>query len=57
MWANSSDTFIDIFNDPKIDNKKVIHWMSESGSLTFFVLSSKNPQVHSQKLIYLTGDP
>ena len=57
LWANSSDTFVDLFDDPKDSHKKIVHWMSESGALTFFLLSSKNPQIHSQKLIALTGTP
>ena len=57
LWANSSDTFIDIFNDPNNKDKKVIHWMSESGSLDFFILSSETPQQVSSKLIALTGKP
>ena len=57
LWANSSDTFVDLFDDPKDKNKKVVHWMSESGALNFFLLSSNSPQIHSQKLIALTGTP
>jgi alpha-glucosidase (family GH31 glycosyl hydrolase) len=44
LWANSSDTFVDIFDDPNHKDKRVIHWMSESGSLDFFILSSESPQ-------------
>ena len=47
MWANSSDTFVDIFEDPKQKDEKVIHWMSESGSLDFFILTSASPEIVS----------
>jgi hypothetical protein len=33
VWANSSDTFVDVFPDPKNENNQVVHWMSESSSL------------------------
>lgn len=40
LWANASDTFIDIFDD---NEKKKIHWMSEAGALEFYLLSSNSP--------------
>lgn len=44
FWANASDTFVDIYNDPKSSGKrKSIHFISEAGELEFFILSSSSP--------------
>ena len=52
VWANSSDTFIDIYDEEK---KKKVHWMSEAGCLEFYLLSSESPKEVSKKLSQLTG--
>lgn len=57
FFANSSDTFVDVFEDPENQEKKTAHWMFESGSLNFFILTASNPFIYHQKLNTLTGAP
>ena len=64
FWANASDTFVDVFSDnPDINmsskdyTQQGLHWMSESGSLEFFIMSSASPENFSRKLACLTGKP
>lgn len=64
FWANASDTFIDVFSDnPDLDmtssdfNQQGMHWMSESGQLEFYIMSSASPENFSRKLASLTGKP
>jgi hypothetical protein len=36
IWANASDTFVDVFSEFKLQKdktKRTLHWMSEAGSL------------------------
>jgi len=42
MWNNASDTFVDVFKTHGTKSRTV-HFMSESGTLEFFLLSSENP--------------
>lgn len=64
FWANASDTFVDVFSDNKdIDMtssdyvSQSLHWMSESGCLEFFIMTSGSPENFSRKLACLTGKP
>ena len=56
FFANASDTFVDIFSAPHQD-EKTAHWMFESGSMTFFILTSSNAFTYHKKLSLLTGPP
>ncbi len=53
LWANSSDTFVDIFSTPEGRN---VHWMSESGALEFYLFLSVTPEVMSFKQRALSGE-
>lgn len=37
MWNNVSDTFVDVFYN------RVVHFISESGLLDFYLLSGETP--------------
>ena len=52
LWANSSDTFVDIF---KKADKRTTHWFSESGKLEFYIFPSENPKILTYKQMLLTG--
>jgi len=52
MWANSSDTFVDIFGDKY---HRTTHWFSECGACEFFIFPASNPRLESYKLFLLTG--
>jgi len=54
LWANASNTFVDVLHK---DNHKQLHWMSDSGQLEFFILSSVTPALVQTKLLQLTGKP
>lgn len=47
MWNNASDTFVDVF---KTHGRKTrtVHFMSETGTLEFFLMSAETPQQVSQ---------
>jgi len=57
MWANASDTMVDVFTDPEHNDQKGLHWFSEAGSLEFFILTSASPQNLTRKMACLTGKP
>ena len=47
IWANASDTFVDIYDaetEEENAGSKRIHWMSEAGALEVFLISSETPQ-------------
>ena len=54
LWANSSDTFVDIFTtnngEPFYNYSRNVHWYSESGALEFFVFPSASPAIEAYKL-------
>lgn len=52
LWANSSDTFVDIF---KKSQKRTAHWFSESGKMEFCIFPSNDPKTLTYKQMLLTG--
>jgi len=67
FWANTAETFVDIgeqrakagllsFSSPDILGKST-HFMSETGVIEVFISVSDKPQVVSQELAMVTGNP
>ena len=54
MWANSADTFVDVYA-PDNAKGRTCHFMSECNQLEFFLFSSKDPQAVSRKQKSLFG--
>ncbi|CDW89550.1 neutral alpha-glucosidase ab [Stylonychia lemnae] len=64
VWMNSAETFVDIFDDDESQSSKeykdrLITYLSESGSMEFFIFGNSNknggPKYIMQKLATITG--
>lgn len=56
FWNNPSETWIDIFDD-SVKNGKLTHWISESGSLSAYIMIGKDLKALQGTILALTGSP
>lgn len=54
LWAQASDTFVDIF--PSQSGRRTAHFISESGTLEFYLLSGVSPKDVLRKQGSLLGE-
>jgi alpha 1,3-glucosidase len=54
FWMNPSETYVDI---DTVGTSKTSHWISESGTLEFFIFQAENPTKIVSTYTMLTGPP